>query len=110
MGAYNLLRLKRICPNCGKQAEFRFQFKYGDTWLHEYRIGDQLKWGGNDIGQSGASRVVVDAVAEGCPLCGFEDQMDYEIWLEQDKIIDLKPASGKYDFVLRQNTYLVLEN
>ena len=110
MGAYNLVKLRRVCPSCGTEAEHRFQFKYGDTWLHEYQIGDQLQWGRNDIGRSGAKKVVVDAVAESCPVCRFEDEKDYEIWLERDKITALKPASGEHDFVYCQDTYLVVED
>lgn len=38
------------------------QFKYGDVWQHIYRVGDELSWGGNDIGERSAGTVVAYGV------------------------------------------------
>ena len=50
MSAYNTVVLpdEEKCPHCGAAIRRRVQFKYGDTWQHDYMIGDRIKWGGND--------------------------------------------------------------
>ena len=108
MGAFNTLNVVQICPSCKEKVKFRIQFKYGDTWQHEYKIGDQIQWGGNDIGKPGLKRVVLDGTAEHCPKCGYED-IDYEILIGHDKIISVQQASNKYDFVGIQESYIVIE-
>lgn len=34
---------------------------------------------------------------------------DYEVWLEDDRIAAVRPASGRYDFAAKHETYIVLE-
>lgn len=48
MGTYNNLLTTVTCPNCGKEGTFTIQFRHGDCWIYNYKIGDQIKWGGND--------------------------------------------------------------
>lgn len=108
MGAFNTLSLEETCPACGEKVKVRVQFKYGDTWQYGYKIGDQIRWGGNDIGKPGLRRVILDGAAEPCQKCGYE-AMDYEILVENDKIISCKPASGNRAFVNFQESYIVLE-
>jgi len=55
MGAFNTVRATLACPACGKVGEFEIQF--------EYRIGDALRWGGNQVGRPGAGRVRVEGLA-----------------------------------------------
>jgi hypothetical protein len=69
MGAYNTVMVDWKDPATQETRTLHVQFKYGDVWQHEYRIGDALKWGGNDIGERGAQRVVVDAVWMGPNRC-----------------------------------------
>ncbi len=71
MSAFNRVSTSQVCPNCSNSVVFRVQFKYGDAWQYEYEVGNQIRWGGNDIGAPGAKSVVVDGIAEVCPLCGF---------------------------------------
>ena len=108
MSAYNTVKSEQVCRSCGNIVTLAIQFKYGEVRQYEYQIGDQLTWGGNDIDIPGQRRVVLDAAAEACGICGAEG-LDYEVYLENDRIISVKPFSGKYDFVGRQESYIVLE-
>ncbi len=111
MGAFNVVTIKEKCSACGNFVELRIQFKYAEVWQHEYEPGDSLIWSkrrfGND-GEPGHKRVVVDAVAENCPVCDAEGP-DYEVWLENDRIVAVKPFSGKFDFVRFHETYIIVE-
>jgi hypothetical protein len=108
MSAYNTVISTQVCGSCGNEINLVVQFKYGDVWQYQYHIGDILNWGGNDAGRKDAARVVVDGVAERCPICNFEGA-DYEVWIENNRIISVHPASGEYDFVNCQETYIILE-
>lgn len=108
MGAFNVLQVRTRCPLCKEQVELRLQFKYGDTWQLEYELGDQLRWGGNDIGKPDANRVVLDAPAEPCPNCGFG--ADFEIFVENGKIEKFQPASHEYDFAAHHESFIVLDS
>ncbi len=68
MGAFNIVRTRARCASCGRDSDQEIQFKYGDTWQHEYRLGDELKWEGNDRGIRDAKRVWIEGIGE-CPLC-----------------------------------------
>jgi hypothetical protein len=109
MGAFNTVRGRVECPSCRNNVEVVAQFKYGDTWQHEYLVGDRLKWGGNQIGQPGAKRVIVDAVAEKCTRCGYQGEWNLYLIVENDVVTGLIPASGKYDFGREPNTFVVEE-
>lgn len=108
MGAYNTVKAQQICPTCGNLVTFAIQFKYGDVWQYDYHIGDFLTWGGNAIGVPGHKRVVVDAIAENCSVCRSEGP-EFELYLEDDQIIAVKPFSNTHDFVACQESYIVLE-
>lgn len=106
MGAFNTLRCSRRCHSCGQDVELRLQFKYGDTWQYEYAIGDMLRWGGNDTGVPNAARVVLDAVSEPCPSCGFSD--DFEVFVEYNELKYIQRSTGSFDFVAAQEPFIVL--
>ena len=70
MSAFNILITEGVCDGCGTKQQIILQFKYGDTWQLEYKIGDELKWGGNDKGNRVSSCVLVEAACEGkCNKC-----------------------------------------
>ena len=69
MRAFNRLRAEVRCPNCGSTGEQFIQFKFGDVWQHDYRLGDTLTWGGNDVGRPGLTKVIVSGAGEECPMC-----------------------------------------
>ena len=93
MGAFNVVKGTSSCPNCGQVVVFDVQFKYGDTWQYVYRLGDTLRWGGNDIGEPGFSRVLVEGVGGPCSHYGV-DNLDFDVILEKDRILGFGPASG----------------
>ena len=68
------------------------QFKYGNTWQHKYRIGDQLKWGGNDKGSPEYRRVLVAGIAGPCPVCGA-DYLEFEVLIENGVLVAVSKAS-----------------
>ena len=108
MGAYNRLKVERACWNCGAQVSIVIQFKYGDAWLEDYRVGDALHWGGNDIGTPGHRKVAVDGVSEPCPKCG--STAEFDVFVERDVIVSAELKSGRFDYVRRQEPFLVLED
>ena len=110
MGAFNMVKTQATCPACGQIVEIAVQFKYGDTWQHTYKISQPLRWGGNDVGKPGKAWVVVDGVAETpCPHCGFDDEWNFYVFLVEDRIVRVEPATGEYDFARVQSTYIVLQ-
>lgn len=90
---YNVLLVPGRCGACGGEIERRVQFAWGDAWLHEYSVGDRLTWGGNDVGDPGIRRVVVEAAAEPCPVCGGEGP-EGEVVVERDVITGWRPYPG----------------
>jgi hypothetical protein len=109
MSAFNVVTVTTACPGCQSPVPVRIQFKYGNTWQYEYKVGNRLKWGGNDIGKPGYRRVVVDGVAEKCPNCGYNDERNFYVFVEHDVIKAVEPASNRYDFAQARQTYIVLE-
>jgi len=91
MGAYNTFLTEEECPRCHELVTRRYQFKFGDKWLHEYRAGDELLWGGNDEGDSGQPLVLVDAIREWCPQCGNDsDDWPYRVRVEYDRLVGVE--------------------
>jgi hypothetical protein len=48
MSSFNILITQVVCPNCGAKQQVRIQFKFGNTWQLQYKLGDKISWGGND--------------------------------------------------------------
>jgi hypothetical protein len=94
MAAYNTLRAVAPCPNCGVSIEVEIQFRYGNVWQQEYKIGDVLRWGGNDVGVPGQNLVRVEGIAGPCPHCGTSD-LEYDIVIEKDVIRAVEPVAGE---------------
>jgi hypothetical protein len=69
----------------------RVQFKYGDTWDYDYQVGDRISWGGNDKGRP-AHRVQVLGFPEECPVCGYDPAGVYDVFIEDDVIVDVVPG------------------
>ena len=89
MSAFNTVTGEVQCPVCGKVATFCVQFKYGDTWQYAYRLGDSLRWGGNDIGCRDAERVKVEGIGGPCPHCGTE-YLDFDLCIEGSRLVELR--------------------
>jgi hypothetical protein len=108
LSAFNTVHSQQVCPTCHNLVELVIQFKYGDVWQHVYHIGDRLRWDRNNYGEPGHMRVVLDAVAEPCPICAANGH-DYEVYIEADNIASVRPASGAYDFAACGESYIVLD-
>lgn len=88
MGAFNILTSKITCPVCKKDGVFEIQFKYGDVWQKEYKVGQSVAWGGNDIGLPNLKKVLVEGIGGPCPNCGT-DFINFNLILESDVIVDV---------------------
>jgi hypothetical protein len=108
MSAFNTVIVPWTDPKSGNTEDLRIQFKFGDTWQHEYRIGDKLLWGGNDVGPRDAKYVVVDGALEGEAPNGINE--DFEVHVRDGIIERALPASGNFDFVSADENYIVLES
>lgn len=107
MSAFNTVIVPTVDPGTGQTTHVRVQFKFGDTWQHEYVIGDRIQWGGNDIGPRDARHVVVDGCLEGQAPEGVGE--DFDVHIIDGVIQEVVPASGEFDFIGGVNTYIVLE-
>jgi len=110
MGAFNVVHADVACPRCQTVSRVGVQFKYGATRQFDYSVGDALKWGGNDIGMAGHHRVVTEGiVGDDCPSCGFDDDWDVYVQVQDDKIVGVEPATGIHDFAAARSTFIVLD-
>ena len=70
MGAFNTIKSEVNCPFCGHRQSWTVQFKYGNCWQFEYKIGDKLRWGGNKKGSNVGGKVRTEGIAEEeCQRC-----------------------------------------
>lgn len=112
MGAYNVLLAKVQCSFCKNTYEAKIQFKYGDTWQHQYVVGDKILWGGNDIGVKGALRTKVYGVLETdvCPICNHDNlNNEYDIYVEGDVIKSVSIMKDIGDYFADDGNFKVLE-
>jgi hypothetical protein len=108
MGAFNTVSGTVPCPSCGAVVDVEVQFKYGNTWQFAYKIGEKLRWGGLDVGGPGLGHVVVDGVVEQiCPKCAL-DEWEVYVHVENDRIIRIENANGRYDFIKLGSSYFVV--
>lgn len=100
MGAYNTLTTDICCQNCHRMYNAKVQFKFGDTWQFEYKVGDKIVRGGNDIGMKDLPKVKVYGVVEAaaCPYCGYFNEEEYDINIEKDVIKSVTPMSNLQDY------------
>jgi hypothetical protein len=107
MSAFNVVQgPNETCTRCGSSISRDVQFKYGDTWQHEYEVGDRIEWGGNDLGEP-AELVIVTGIGDLCPVCGYlpEYELLYEIIVDEGVIESVQPSA---DRTLLRRQYLVV--
>jgi len=98
MGAFNSVVAGLRCPRCGNASKVTVQFRYGRTWQLAYLVGDELEWGGNDVGDRATPRVVIEGVVEeACTACGLHE-WDAYVFVEAGRIKQVKNATGEYVF------------
>lgn len=108
MGFFSTLITESICPHCKNKIDIRIQFKYGEYYMHNYACGEKIIWGERNYGEYNQDFVVVDGIAEDCPLCGESD--DYYIYVDNNRIKSFEKSSGKYDFVEKGSDYIIIKN
>ena len=105
MSAYNTVIFSWKDTKTKKNYDLQIQFKYGEVWQHEYKIGDNLKWGSNNTGDPLAKKVVVEGILEGGKL--IENMpADFQIYIVDNKIETVLPM---YNFLEFDNDYIILE-
>lgn len=110
MSAFNILNSKIKCSECDCTYMGKVQFKFGDTWQLQYKIGDKIKWGGNDIGKPSISKVKVYGILEidECPICGKENlNNEFDIDIENDIIIAISPMREIKDYFGDEGNYKI---
>lgn len=110
MGNFNtvIVPTSEICTRCGEEYNRWVQFHFGAETLALYRVGETLAWGDSDEGEPGHRMVAVQGDSNGCPNCGYNDGSTFEILIENDVIISVKPDSGKIDYLSQGNYYWVV--
>jgi len=112
MSSFNILIAEIRCPDCSKDHEARIQFKFGNTWQLKYRIGDTIKWGGNDIGSPDLKKVKVYGIIESttCPFCNRDNiAEEYDIFIKENVIINVSAIESIKDYLDGNGEYVVLE-
>ncbi len=105
MSAFNTVEGPVTCPKCGVAHDFEVQFKFGETWQHRYRVGDVLRWGGNDVGERGNKEVLVEGIGGPCPSCGTEF-LDFDVLIVDNRVTEVRlttaprPLGGDDGFVV----------
>ncbi|MFX1705655.1 hypothetical protein PV783_16935 [Chitinophaga sp. CC14] len=111
MGLFNTLIVEILCPDCERKHAARIQFKFGDTWQFEYRMGDAIKWGGNDIGSADLKKVKVYGIIESmiCPFCNKDNiAEEYDIFVRENVIIAVYPIENMKDYLDGNGEYVPL--
>jgi len=102
MGTYNTLKVDEQCLSCGASFILNIQFKFGETWLYNYRLGEKIKWGSANNGIPNLDKVKVYGVSESdhCPHCKNPILGEYDIIMNKDIINSIVPMNslGDYDF------------
>lgn len=97
MGAFNTVEVVRLipCPRCGDTGLINVQFAYGDTQQYRYSMGDQIRWGGNNVGEPGLGEVRILGTPEYCRVCGMGIDTEYVLVVENGKIARYELATAK---------------
>jgi hypothetical protein len=102
MGAFNEVHAAVPCPRCEETVETDVQFKYGAVVQHQYKVGDKIIWGANNVGMPGKELVVVDGEGTQCPKCGYDGDWPLYVTIERDVIRSVSAPTGEHDFVVQE--------
>jgi len=97
MGVYNTADVVRLvpCPRCGDTGLIAVQFAYGDTQQYSYKIGDSIRWGGNDIGKFTQNPVRILGIPEYCRRYGLEVEDEYVLIVDGGKLMCYEQATAR---------------
>ncbi|SHE85467.1 hypothetical protein [Pedobacter caeni] len=109
MGAYNILKMNINCKYCNATCVVNIQFKFADTWQHQYLIGEKVMWGGADIGIPGLDKVKVYGVSDldKCPTCRNLFPYEYDIFIEKDIIKYVNHLADFGDYNTNDGNYII---
>lgn len=112
MGFFNILNSETTCKYCRQAYPIEIQFKFSHTRQLEYRVGDQLIWGGNDVGIPNLPSVKVYGITyeNTCPNCGGVNNEEYDIMVKNDRIVGVEEMRS-YDiyFSTDDGCYSIVE-
>lgn len=111
MGFFNDLVTDIQCSNCNNFYQARIQYKFGATRQLEYRLGDKIIWGYNEVGKPDISKVKVYGILgnDDCPICHKRNQNEeFDIYLEKDVITKVDKMQDAKDFLIAEGCYKVL--
>ena len=111
MSSFNILNTIVKCIKCNQEYEAEIQFKFGDVWQHEYKIGDQILWGGNDIGFPNLKQVKVYGVLSKakCQTCSNETTDEFDIFIESDVINNISPILNGKEYLKGDGNFLIIK-
>jgi hypothetical protein len=93
MGVFNTLHATVACPTCGQDAKRDIQFKYGDSGMNQFVLGESIGWDVNVRGRPWAGVTLTSGIAAGpCAGCAT-DLLDFVIELHGDKLVAVWPRS-----------------
>ncbi|MFD4192257.1 hypothetical protein [Amycolatopsis thermoflava] len=100
MGMFNVVDVpgEPVCRSCGRAGRRNAQFRFGACNLRRYRVGDSLEWGEWDAGVPGRPLVAARGYGSRCPHCGFDDDLMFDVIIEQDIVTAVRPETGKIDY------------
>src|SRR5215207_7267282 len=100
MGAFNLLHVNVRCSKCKNEFPSSLQFKAGDAWQYEYRIGNKLQVEVADR-EIVEKQIVAYGILENaiCPSCGYSNQEEYNIYIDNCVITCVDDAINLTQFL-----------
>jgi hypothetical protein len=108
MGSFNTLFCNINCPHCGHEQEVHIQFKYGNTWQFKFHMGDDIKWGGNDIGYQHLQSVMAYGIIEStlCIYCNKHTiPEEYDITIANNKITGIRLMENIRNYINASSEY-----
>ena len=102
MAVFNWLEVKEECPTCNKVIAREIQFKYGEVWMHKYKLGDVLIWDKNklaNVGDPKDAEVQVLGIAVNCPLCDAKSPFEFfSLEIRKGQITRVEPIDEDFEF------------
>jgi hypothetical protein len=114
MGLFNSIYEDLVGPSCGTTSKVEIQFRFGNTRLNAYQIGDTIKWSRSDVGQPHLSKVAALGTTH-CPndKCrhGEYPNPDWNVavLIRDDVIVSIDQEAQRYVFDSGDGDYAVIE-
>jgi hypothetical protein len=93
MGVFNTLHATVACPGCKRRASRAIQFKFGDSRMREFKIGDVIGWDVNVRGRRWHGVTLTSGLGA-CGVCE-KDSVEFVIELHGDRLVAVWPRTKK---------------